>query len=112
MPINESYLAVEFCKTIEQRFATQADALKTAYEKRLQKLRAENTDAAREKQRHLESQILPGIAVYETLQSVMLKDEALPTVHGYVEQRAWKGLHSVLCLRPGVRGAQPRKSRQ
>lgn len=77
MPMNENYLAVAFRKTIEQRFASQTDALKVAYEKRLQELRAENADAAKEKQRHLESQILPGIAVYETLQSVMPKEGAL-----------------------------------
>ena len=75
--MNESYLAVAFRKTIEQRFAAQVDALKAAYGKRLQELRAENADAAKEKQRHPESQILPGIVVYETLQSVMPKDEAL-----------------------------------
>ena len=75
--MNESYLAAAFRKTIEQSFASQTDALKVAHEKRLQELRAENADAAKEKQRHLESQILPGIAVYETLQSVMPKDEAL-----------------------------------
>ena len=40
----------------------------------------ENADASPEKRRHLESQILPEIAAYETLQ----------TVHGYVEQRAWQ----------------------
>ena len=73
MPMNESYLAVAFRKTIEQRFAAQTDALKAAYEKRLQELRAENADAAKGKQRHLESQILPGIAVY----SVMPKEGAL-----------------------------------
>lgn len=77
MPMNENYLAVAFRKTIEQRFAAQTDALKAAYEKRLQELRAEDADAAKEKQCHLESQILPGIAVYETLQSVMPKDEVL-----------------------------------
>ena len=67
MPMNESYLAVAFRKTIEQRFASQTDALKAAYEKRLQELRAENADAAKEKQYHLESQILPGIAVYSVM---------------------------------------------
>ena len=71
--MNESYLAVAFRKTIEQRFASQTDALKAAYEKRLQGLRAENADAAKEKQLHLESQILSGIAVY----SVMPKEGAL-----------------------------------
>ena len=57
---------------------------------RLAQLRAENADASKKKQRHLEGQILPGIAVYETLQTVMPRNEALQTVHGYVEQRAWK----------------------
>ena len=96
--MKESYLAVGFRKTVEQRFAAQADALKAAYEKRLQELRAENAGATKEKQRHLESQILPGIAAYETLQSVMPKDEALQTVHGYVEQRAWKLKKMILKL--------------
>ena len=73
MPMNENYLAVAFRKTIEQSFASQTDALKVAHEKRLQELRAENADAAKEKQCHLESQILPGIAVY----SVTPKGEAL-----------------------------------
>lgn len=36
----------------------------------------------------MERQILPGIAIYETLQRVMDKDEALKTVHGYVEEHA------------------------
>ena len=71
--MNESYLAVEFRKTIEQRFAAQVDALKAAYGKRLQELLAENADAAKEKQCRLESQILSGIAVY----SAMPKEEAL-----------------------------------
>ena len=51
-------------------------------------LRAENAGASQEKQRHLENQILPGIAAYETLQTVMPKDEALETIHSYVEQKA------------------------
>ena len=71
--MKESYLAVGFRKTVEQRFAAQADALKAAYEKRLQELRAENAGATKEKQRHLESQILQGIAVY----SVMPKEGTL-----------------------------------
>ena len=40
--------------------------------------------------RHLESQIMPGIAAYETLQTVMPKEEALRTVHDYVEERAYR----------------------
>ncbi len=37
---------------------------------------------------HLERQILPGIAAYEVLQTVMEKSDALNTVHGYVETNA------------------------
>ena len=42
----------------------------------------------KEKQYHLKRQILPDIAAYETLQRVMPKEEALQTVHGYVERLA------------------------
>lgn len=69
-------------------YLTQADALNVAFDARLQALRADNAAAGKEKQFHLENQILPGIAAYETLQTVMPKEEALQTVHGYVEQRA------------------------
>ncbi|MDO5424623.1 MAG: L-2-amino-thiazoline-4-carboxylic acid hydrolase [Eubacteriales bacterium] len=85
-----SYITVGFQKTVARCFPAQADALKTAFSRRLTQLRQENADATEEKQRHLENQILPGIAAYETLQKVMPKEQALKTVHGYVEQRAWK----------------------
>ena len=55
---------------------------------RLSALLAENVGASKEKQYHLKRQILPGIAAYETLQRVMPKEEALQTVHGYVERLA------------------------
>ena len=81
---------MNFQQTAAQRFPAQADELNAAFTARLQALRAENAGASQEKQRHLENQILPGIAAYETLQSVMSKEEALQTVHGYVEQKAWR----------------------
>ncbi len=85
-----SYITVNFQQMAAQRFPAQADELNAAFAARLQALRAENAGASQEKQRHLENQILPGIAAYETLQSVMSKEEALQTVHGYVEQKAWR----------------------
>lgn len=85
--MQKNYLVSAFKATVSQRFPAQKDALTAA---RLAQLRAENADASREMQRHLEGQILPGIAVYETLKTVMPRNEALQTVHGYVEQRAWK----------------------
>ena len=51
-------------------------------------LLAENADASKEKQYHLQRQILPGIAAYETLQRVMPKEKALQNVHSYVERLA------------------------
>ena len=57
-----------------QQFPAQAEALNRAFDARLAALRRENADASREKLRHLEGQILPGIAAYETLQTVMPKD--------------------------------------
>ena len=89
-------------------YLTQAAALNAAFDARLQALRADNAAAGKEKQFHLEKQILPGIAAYETLQTVMPKEEALQTVHGYVEQRAWKLRKLFLALMhvPGL----PRKT--
>ena len=86
--MRESYLAADFRKTVAQRFADQAERLNAAFDTRLQALLQENAKESKETQQHLKHQILPGIAAYETLQTVMPKDEALKTIHGYVEQLA------------------------
>ena len=88
--MKKNYLIAAFENTLSQKFPSQAETLKAAFESRLNQLRSENAGASPELQRHLEGQILPGIAVYETLLTVLPKDEALSTVHGYVEQRAWR----------------------
>lgn len=88
--MKENYIAADFRKTVAERFPAQAARLNAAFDARMQALRAENVGASREKKRHLERQIMPGIAAYEVLQTVMPKDEALQTVHGYVEQLAEK----------------------
>ena len=88
--MKESYLTSAFRTTVKERFPEQARALNAAFDARLTQLRRENDGASPEKMRHLESQILPGIAAYETLQTVLPKDVALAAVHGYVEARAWK----------------------
>ena len=85
--MRKSYLVAAFETTLSQKFPSQAETLKAAFEARLNQLRSENAGASPELQRHLEGQIL---AVYETLLTVLSKDEALSTVHGYVEQRAWR----------------------
>ena len=84
--MKESYISRDFRETTAKRFPSRAEELNAAFGARLQALRAENAGASREKTEHLERQILPGIAAYETLQTVMPKDEAWQTIHGYVEQ--------------------------
>ena len=88
--MKENYLAAAFQKTVREQFPAQAQALSRAFAQRMAELRAEYAGASQQLQTHLEGQILPGIAVYETLQSVMPKEQALRTVHSYVEQRAWQ----------------------
>ena len=88
--MKESYLTKAFRKTAHERFLEQEAVLNSAFEKRLGELRSEHAGASKKRMRHLESQIMPGIAAYETLQTVMPKEEALRTVHGYVEERAYR----------------------
>ena len=106
--MKESYLAVEFKRTVHQ-FPAQERALNAAFASWLTQLRAENAGASPEKRRHLESQMLPGIAAYETLQAVMPNEAALSTVHGYVEKRARKEKQVLLKLMriPGLYRAVP-----
>lgn len=87
--MKESYLTKAFRETARERFPEREAELNSAFEKRLGELRSEHAGASRQRMRHLESQIMPGIAAYETLQTVMPKEEALRTVHGYVEERAY-----------------------
>ena len=88
--MKESYLTKAFRETARERFPEREAELNSAFEKRLGELRSEHAGASRQRMRHLESQIMPGIAAYETLQTVMPKEEALRTVHGYVEERAYR----------------------
>ena len=88
--MKESYLTKACRKTVRERFPEREAGLNFAFEKRLSELRSEHAGASKERLRHLESQIIPGIAIYETLQTVMPKDEALNAVHGYVEERAYR----------------------
>ena len=88
--MKENYIVTEFRHTAAERFPAQEKELNAAFDRRLAALQKAHAGDAREKREHLEGQILPGIAAYETLQTVMPKAEALQTVHDYVERRAWK----------------------
>lgn len=86
--MKETYLSRDFRETAAQCFPSQAKELNAFFDARLNVLLAENADASKEKQYHLQRQILPGVAAYETLQRVMPKEEALQPVHCYVEELA------------------------
>ncbi len=88
--MKENYIVASFRQTAAERFPEQAQELNAALDKRLAEMRRAHENDKKEKKEHLEGQILPGIAAYETLQTVMPKEEARKTVHDYVEQRAWK----------------------
>ena len=88
--MKENYIVASFRQTAAERFPEQAQELNAALDKRLAEMRKAHENDTKEKKEHLEGQILPGIAAYETLQTVMPKEEARKTVHDYVEQRAWK----------------------
>lgn len=88
--MKESYIVASFRQTAAERFPEQAQELNAALDKRLAEMRRAHENDTKEKKEHLKGQILPGIAAYETLQTVMSKEEARKTVHDYVEQRAWK----------------------
>ena len=80
--------AVDEMRALNRDIKTFFDAVDAEYQ--VWQPRRENAGVSPEKKRHLESQILPGIAAYETLQMVMPKEQALQTFHGYVERRAWR----------------------
>ena len=69
--MKETYLSRDFRETAAQCFPSQAKELNAFFDARLNVLLAENADASKEKQYHLQRQILPGIAAYEALQRVM-----------------------------------------
>lgn len=86
--MKESYITTDFRKTVAEKFPQRAKEMNSAFDKRLDELRKENTGVSKELNFHLERQILAGIAAYEVLQSEMQKDEALKTVHKYLEDHA------------------------
>lgn len=91
--MKSNYIINGFQRTVQERFSAQSKALNEACMRRLAQLRVENKDASKEKQRHLEEQILPGIAVYETLKTVMTPEVlilfALPVLVGNLFQQMY-----------------------
>lgn len=107
--MKQSYLTTEFQKTVRDDFPAQAESQNAAFSSRLAQLRQENAGASVQKQRHLESQILPGITAYETLQQVMSKEDALQTVQSCVIASATATtLHTTTYI-PNCTGTGPRR---
>lgn len=108
--MKESYITKDFRETAEVQFPSKVKELKDSFNRRLGELLDENADASKKEMFHLGRQILPGIAAYETLQQVMSEEEALETVHSYVEKlviKSHKRLVSILRI-PGLYRLVPR----
>ena len=85
-----NYILADFAATVQSRFPERAQELRMAVDKRMKQLRQLYGGATKGMRFHLENQIIPGIAVYETLCRVMPREEAVAVFHGYVEKRAWR----------------------
>jgi|GEM_PF-3577733 len=68
--MKETYLSRDFRETAAQNFPSQAKELNAFFDARLNVLLAENADASKEKQYHLQRQILPGVAAYASVTMV------------------------------------------
>ena len=107
--MRKNYLIAAFEKTAAERFPAQSQALLRAMHQRIEVLREDNAGASKEKWEHLESQIMPGIAIYEVLQTVVSKEEALQLIHSYVNAHA-QNYHTLFCRLlklPGLYRALP-----
>lgn len=81
----KSYIEREF----EEMFrGDETEHLIIMMRDKLAKMTAENSAASEKKMLHLKRQILPAIAVFKTLCSVMSEDQAFDIVQGYVFNNA------------------------
>lgn len=108
--MKKNYLIAAFEKTAAERFPAQSQELLRAMHQRIEALREDNAGASQERWAHLESQIMPGIAIYEVLQTVVSKEEALQIIHGYVNAHAqtYHDLFHRLLKLPGLYRTMPR----
>ena len=107
--MQKNYLIAGFEKTAAERFPAQSQKLIDAMHQRLDALREDNVGATKEKWAHLEDQIMPGIAIYEVLQTVVSKEEAIQLIHSYTSAHAQKAhvLFRRLLKIPGLYHTMP-----
>ena len=86
--MKKNYIVSGLEKTVREMYPDKAQELITALEKRIAVIREENSGETKDKKFHLENQIMPGIAAYETLSAVMPKEKGLDIIHGYIEDNA------------------------
>lgn len=73
----QSYIETGFIEICKKRYPNRSEKLISDMKNRLSTLRKETENESKAMKFHLESQILPGIAAYETLSAVMGKQQAL-----------------------------------
>lgn len=96
--MKRNYIITGFQRIVSDQFPAQAESLNAALERRLAQLCEEHAGASKEQKRHLERQILPGIAAYETLKKVMSPDDALQEIHRLLEAYAMAARKMILGL--------------
>lgn len=86
----QSYIETGFIEISKTRYPDRYETLISDMNTRLAQLRKETENESKSMKFHLESQILPGIAAYETLSAVMGKEQALAEIHRIVEIHSLK----------------------
>ena len=102
--LQKNYLTRAFRQYTAANFPHQKAELNALMLKKLQELFNENADADPKKMYHLKEQILPAIAIYETLQTTLAKESARETVHDFVAEHAHKSRLMIqkLLIIPGL----------
>lgn len=91
----QSYIETGFIEVCKTHYPERSEKLISDMNNRLSALRKETENESKAMKLHLERQILPGIAAYETLSAVMGKEQALAEIHRIVEVRSYKIKKSV-----------------
>lgn len=86
----QSYIETGFIKVCKMHYPEHSEKLISDMNNRLATLRRETENESKAMKFHLERQILPGIAAYETLSAVMGKEQALAEIHRIVELHSEK----------------------
>lgn len=88
MSKKESYIETWFKIIISEEFPEINDELLEKYSNIKEKIFSENQNASKELMMHLESQIVPAIAMYQTLISHMEEEKLYNLIHEIVHTHA------------------------